>query len=206
MKTDWIIINTPEMEKQREEERASNFKETVDSMSDEDLRKLAIKQDSELYCKQQEIYSLGNIASSAHWYLSEPKLAKRDLINSLVRNGFWIPRIKRFKTKHVLNVDEYFYWISAGNAIGETKVFGPLIKIKESISFTAWIDDRIPVKYWMIYQSPMFGDLKEGKCVMKIPYQDPVDGIFELNLIGARDFNNDIIFMFANNSDYHGNG
>ena len=196
MMTKWKILNTPEMEKQREEEELSNIKKLIDGISNEKLSDLAVDWNMRIYREEQEKYKLINIATQAHYFLSEPN-AKRELIEQLVKSGFWIPRIKRFKPVHT-DSDDYIYFVTASNIIGETKLFGHIGKQKETLSFSAWIDERIPIKYWNIYQVDVFdkGPIN-GKHVMKVPYQEPENGIFNLNISGAKDFDDDTIFIIA---------
>ena len=192
----WKIIDLVSVE-ERQKDQERQFESYVNSMDVDELRKLAINQNRNIYKEEQKVGKLEHIAAIAHHYLSEPKEAKRDLINILVKSGFWIPRIKNFKPIHT-DSDDYIYFVSAINIIGETRLFGYIGKHKETLSFSAWIDERISIKYWNIYQVDILDkDLLGGKCVMKIPYQEPKEGIFNLDVSGARDFNDDTVFMVA---------
>ncbi len=196
----WKIMSLPES--QRKECREKLFEHEIDSMSVDQLKKIAMRKHAIIDDMQNEIYQLYNIADSAKWYLSEPKLAKRELIFMLVKSGFWHPRIKRFETVTAMFIDktdEYFYCISAGNRIAETRLFYPIYKINDELSFSCWIDKRIPIKFWNIYQVESSDkEMKNGKCVMKLPYQEPdKDGNFVLNIKGAKDFNDDTMFIIA---------
>ena len=192
----WKIID-PIPEEEREKWQEQQFESYVNSMDVDELRRLAISQNQTIYKEEQKVSKLEHIAAIAHHYLSDPKEAKKDLVLMLVKSGFWIPRIKKFKPVHV-DSDDHIYFVTATNIIGETKLFGHVGKQKNILSFSAWIDDRIPIKYWNIYQVDILDkDLINGKCVMKIPYQEPEDGLFNLNISGARDFNDDTIFIIA---------
>jgi hypothetical protein len=179
----WDVLEYPEL--QRKEIRDKLFEYEIDSMSVDKIKNVAMRQHSIIDDMQNEIYNLENIADIAHWYLTEPGKAKRELIKNLVKNGFWSPRIKRFKPVTVMNVDEYFYCISASNRISETKLFYPIYNIKGYLKFSCWIDKRIPIKFWNIYQVKSSDkEMKNGKYIMKLPYQEPdKEGLFSLKII-----------------------
>lgn len=187
----WAVIDNRNLKKIESHWRAhrdSKFKQSIDSMSIDELRRLALKQDTKIQAKQAEIDLLSHIASCAHWYLSEPKLAKKDLIQALIKSGFWMPRIKRFKDKtpYSFKVESYYYLVSAVNGIGETRTYGILIERDDYISFSAWIDGRIPIRFWNVYQISALvpPSPSNGKLIMKIPFVQPDNGIFKFKLFG----------------------
>lgn len=191
MKQNWTILEHPlskEIEQKRESEKSERVNEFIKSLSFEELRELAFKQNDRLRDKQKEIDTLGHIASSAHWYLSEPKLAKKDLIESLIKSGFWMPRIKYFKdcTPYSFKVESYHYLVSAVNDIGETQTYGILIERDNYISFSVWIDERIPIKYWNVYQISALvpPPIDDGKFIMKLPFVKSKNGSFKFKLFG----------------------
>ena len=179
MSEHWSIIDNSNLERIEthwEEYNANKLKDHIDSLSVEELRTLVLKQDSKIKAKQEEIETLSHIASCANWSLSEPKMAKKELISSLIESGFWIPILKEFKDRGQVYGNEYS--VSAVNHIGETPLIGTCIEDGKGISFSVWIDERIPINFWNIYR------VKGKQHIMKIPFVKSEDGVFKFKLFG----------------------